>query len=199
MKKTIFGMMMAAAALSACAGGSKAPQGNTAAQEAGDPTETVSDNAQTAGQEQAGNQQQAGQEQTSEGLAPDFTLNDINGKPLTLSSLRGKYVILDFWGSWCVWCIKGIPQMKAYYEKYAGKFEILGIDCNDSEDDWKAAVEKYQLPWLHVYNTSDSRVLADYGIEGFPTKVIVGPDGKVVQTVVGEDPQFYTLLDTLFK
>ncbi len=44
--------------------------------------------------------------------APDFTLNDINGKPLTLSSLRGKYVVLDFWGSWCIWCIKGMPKMK---------------------------------------------------------------------------------------
>ena len=75
-------------------------------------------------------------------MAPDFTLNDLSGKPLTLSSLRGKYVILDFWGSWCVWCIKGFPQMKEYYQKYAGKFEILGIDCNDPEAKWKAAVEK---------------------------------------------------------
>ena len=46
--------------------------------------------------------------------APDFTLNDINGQPPKLSSLRGKYVILDFWGSWCVWCIKGFPKMKEY-------------------------------------------------------------------------------------
>ena len=50
-------------------------------------------------------------------VAPDFTLDDINGKPFTLSSLRGKYVVLDFWGSWCGWCIKGMPDMKKYYEK----------------------------------------------------------------------------------
>lgn len=131
--------------------------------------------------------------------APDFTLNDINGRPLTLSSLRGKYVILDFWGSWCGWCIKGFPQMKEYYQKYSGKFEILGIDCNDPEVKWKAAVEKYDLPWLHVYNTNDSGVLEQYGIQGFPTKIIVGPDGKIVQTIIGEDPAFYTLLDKLFQ
>ena len=131
--------------------------------------------------------------------APDFTLNDINGKPLTLSSLRGKYVILDFWGSWCGWCIKGIPDMKNYYNKYKGKFEILGIDCNDSEAKWKAAVEKYEMPWLHVYNPRDSKVLEQYGIQGFPTKIIVGPDGNIVKTIVGEDPAFYTLLDELFK
>ena len=131
--------------------------------------------------------------------APDFTLNDINGQPLKLSSLRGKYVILDFWGSWCVWCIKGFPKMKEYYQKYAGKFEILGIDCNDSEEKWKAAVAKYELPWLHVYNTDNSGVLEQYAIQGFPTKIIVGPDGKIVQTVIGEDPAFYTLLDKLFQ
>ena len=131
--------------------------------------------------------------------APNFTLNDLDGKPLSLESLRGKYVILDFWGSWCVWCIKGIPQMKEYYTKYQGKFEILGIDCNDTDEKWRDAVKKHELPWLHVYNPRESSVLKDYGIQGFPTKIIVGPDGKIVKTIVGEDPQFYTLLDELFK
>ena len=149
--------------------------------------------AQQKAEEEAAKKQAAGIE------APDFTLNDLNGKPLTLSSLRGKYVILDFWGSWCGWCIKGFPEMKEYYKKYAGKFEILGVDCNDTQAKWKAAVEKNELPWLHVYNPRDSKVLEQYGIQGFPTKIIVGPDGKIVKTIVGEDPAFYTLLDELFK
>lgn len=136
--------------------------------------------------------------ETSANAAPDFTLNDINGKPLTLSSLRGKYVVLDFWGSWCVWCIKGIPDMKNYYEKYKGKFEILGIDCNDSEEKWKAAVERYELPWLHVYCPRESGLFEQYGIQGFPTKIIIDPEGNIVQTIVGEDPAFYALLDELF-
>ena len=130
--------------------------------------------------------------------APDFTLNDIQGKPLSLKSLRGKYVILDFWGSWCGWCIKGFPEMKKYYNKYKGKFEILGVDCNDTEAKWKEAVKKNELPWLHVYNPRESSVLSDYGVQGFPTKIIIGPDGKIVKTIVGEDPAFYTLLDELF-
>lgn len=140
----------------------------------------------------------AGQLQAEGREAPDFTLTDINGSPLALSSLRGKYVVLDFWGSWCGWCIKGFPEMKEYYNKYKGKFEILGIDCNDPEQKWRDAVKKYELPWLHVYNPRESKVLADYGIQGFPTKIIIGPDGKIVKTIVGEDPQFYTLLDQLF-
>ena len=131
--------------------------------------------------------------------APVFTLNDLEGKPLALTSLRGKYVILDFWGSWCVWCIEGFPQMKEYYAKYPGKFEILGVDCNDTEEKWKAAVKKHELPWLHVYCPKESTLLADYGVANFPTKIIIGPDGKIVKTIVGEDPSFYTLLDELFN
>ena len=132
--------------------------------------------------------------------APDFTLKDLNGNDLALSSLRGKYVVLDFWGSWCSWCIKGIPKMKEYYNKYAGKFEILGIDCNDTEDKWQDAVKKYELSWKHVYNPCENnQVVTDYAIEGYPTKIIIDPQGKIVKTVVGEDPEFYTFLDELFK
>ena len=135
-----------------------------------------------------------------EGLpAPDFTLNDLNGQPLALSSLRGKYVVLDFWGSWCGWCIKGIPDMKKYYEKYKGKLEILGIDCRDTEEKWKAAVEKHELPWLHVRNAGDPDVSILYAIQGYPTKIVVDPEGKIAKIVVGEDPAFYEYLDELFK
>lgn len=138
--------------------------------------------------------------------APDFTLKDIDGNDFTLSSLRGKYVILDFWGSWCGWCIKGMPQMKEYYKKYAGKFEIVGVDCNDTDQKWKDAVKKHELPWKHVYNPRANseeehagNVLGKYGIQGFPTKIVISPEGKIVKTIVGEDPAFYTLLDELFS
>ena len=129
--------------------------------------------------------------------AKDFTLNDINGNPLSLSALRGKYVILDFWGSWCGWCIKGIPDMKAYYNKYKDRLEILGIDCNDSETAWKSAVDKYEIPWLHVYNPSTSTLTDDYNITGYPTKIIIDPNGNINKVVVGEDPAFYDYLDQL--
>lgn len=149
-------------------------------------------------EEAAKMQEEAARKQAVGIDAPSFTLNDIEGKPLSLSSLRGKYVILDFWGSWCGWCIKGFPKMKEYYSKYAGKFEILGIDCGDTEARWKAAVEKHQLPWLHVYVPEGATITKDYGITGYPTKIIVGPDGKIFKSIIGEDPAFYELLDELF-
>ena len=139
------------------------------------------------------------QEDTDAMMAPDFTLNDIYGMPLTLSSFRGTYVVLDFWGSWCPWCIKGIPEMKKYYQKYSGKFEIIGIDCNDPVEKWKAAVANYDMPWKHVYNPKGSRLAQQYDIQGYPTKIIIDPQGRVDKVVVGEDPAFYTYLDELFK
>ena len=133
-------------------------------------------------------------------LAPDFELPDLQGNPLKLSSLRGKYVVLDFWGSWCIWCIRGIPHMKEAYRKYKDKMEILGIDCQDTEEKWKAAVEEHKLPWLQVRCPEDylQTLGQQYRIQGFPTKVIIDPEGRLVKVVVGEDPAFYTFLDQLF-
>ena len=133
-------------------------------------------------------------------LAPDFELPDLQGNPLKLSSLRGKYVVLDFWCSWCIWCIRGIPAMKEAYAKHKDKMEILGVDCNDSEEKWKEAVAEHSLPWLQVRCPDDKlQALSNqYNIEGFPTKIVIDPEGKLVKVVVGEDPAFYTFLDELF-
>lgn len=132
-------------------------------------------------------------------MAPEFSLPDLQGNDLALSSLRGKYVVLDFWGSWCVWCIRGIPHMKETYAKYKDRMEILGIDCQDPEDKWKAAVENYELPWLQVRCSDDKLgILAkQYQIEGFPTKAVIDPEGRLLKVSSGEDPAFYTYLDEL--
>lgn len=139
--------------------------------------------------------------ETNEDLAPDFELPDLQGNPLKLSSLRGKYVVIDFWGSWCIWCIRGFPKMKEAYTKHKDKMEILGVDCNDRESKWKAAVEEYALPWLQVRCPNEKlKVLAtQYNVEGFPTKVIIDPRGKLVKVFIGEDPNFYPFLDSLFS
>lgn len=127
-------------------------------------------------------------------MAPDFTLNDIQGKAVSLSDFRGKWVIVDFWGSWCGWCIKGFPNLKEAYAQYEGKLEIIGVDCGDTPDRWRAAVKKYSLPWVNVYNAESDAVEQLYGVQGFPTKIIVDPDGHVYKIVVGEDPAFYDYL-----
>ena len=143
-------------------------------------------------------EREAAKKNTVEGnVAPDFTLKSIDGKNISLSSLKGKVVVLDFWGSWCGWCIKGMPKMKEYYAKYKGKLEILGIDCNDTEQKWRDAVKKHELPWLHVRNEGHPDVTVLYGIRGLPTKTAVNAQGKISKIVVGESEDFYTYLDQL--
>ncbi len=128
-------------------------------------------------------------------IAPDFTLQKSDGTSFTLSSLRGKYVLLDFWGSWCVWCIKGFPELKQFYADNKERLEVVGIACKDTHKDWLAAVEKHQLPWTNVYNPTDAAVTEDminlYNISGFPTKILLDPEGRIAEICVGENPEFY--------
>ncbi len=129
-------------------------------------------------------------------IAYNFTLKDINGNDFSLSSLRGKHVVLDFWGSWCSYCIQGLPRMKELYAKYKGKLEIVGIDCEEPEAQWEKAVKEYSLPWINVYN-GDNGVDTRYGVSGFPTKIVVGPDGKIIETFEGENPEFYVSVEKI--
>lgn len=119
--------------------------------------------------------------------AKDFALEDLNGQQLSLSSLRGKYVLLDFWGSWCVNCIAAFPRMKACYEQHRDKLEILGVAIHDEKDKWKASVEKNELPWKLVLDTEGENSVAErYGIVAAPTYVLIDPEGKVLNWNLGE-------------
>ena len=137
--------------------------------------------------------------QSGEIEAPNFILENLEGKEISLSDFRGKWVILDFWGSWCPWCIKGFPELKEAYSKYGDKLEIIGIDCRESQEAWKAGVAKYELPWVNVYNPENSQVLGEYGVQGFPTKAIIDPAGKIRNITVGHDPAFFNVLNKLME
>lgn len=135
---------------------------------------------------------------SSGAIAPDFTLTDLNGKTVKLSDYAGKYVVLDFWGTWCVWCVKGIPQMKQYYEKHKKNVVFLSIACRDKEEKVKAFVEKESIKWLNVMNGTDAQDVAfQYGVSGFPTKIILEPGLKVKNRYLGEVPEFYQDLDNI--
>lgn len=129
---------------------------------------------------------------------PDFSLIDIDGKEVTLADFSGKYALLDFWGTWCRYCVMGIPEMKEYYQKYSDKIEFVGIDCRETQEAWKAGVEKYGLEWTNLYNGYDQSLIVEYGIQGYPSKIIISPDGKVVEAFLGEDPALYEKLDEMF-
>ena len=132
-------------------------------------------------------------------MAPDFTLKNDKGHDVALSSLRGKYIVLDFWGTWCGWCIKGVPAMKEMYKKYSDRLEIVGIACGDTEDVWKECIAKNGMNWTNLINNDNVNVPKMYSIKGFPTKIILDEKGRVLKTVIGESAEFYTYVDSLMK
>ena len=146
-------------------------------------------------------QEEARQAEVASGKieAPAFTLPDLKGKMVSLSDFTGKWVVLDFWGSWCGWCVKGFPALKEAYQKYGDKIVINGIDCNESEEDWREGVKKHELPWINVYNGNDRALYEAYNITGFPTKAIINPEGRLVDLTTGEDPSFFTRLADFLK
>ena len=133
--------------------------------------------------------------------APDFQLEDINGNLRKLSQFAGKYVVLDFWGSWCGVCIAGFPKMKEYYEKYTEKMVMLGIDCKDTKDRWKSAVKRLNIPWVQLYNGTipPNDLMKEYAVSSFPTKIIISPEGTIEKVFIGEDPGFYKYLDSIIN
>ena len=122
--------------------------------------------------------------------APDFSLNDLNGNSVSLSDFRGKWIIIDFWGSWCSPCLKGIPELKEIYRQYGDKIEIIGVDCNDSEESWRNAVARLELPWVSVYQPGEGTVTKAYNVSAFPTKVAINPNGKIQKIYSGASPTF---------
>ena len=140
------------------------------------------------------------QQQTAGMMAPDFSLTSTEGRQVSLSQMRGKYVVIDFWGSWCHWCIKGFPELKAFYAKHKDKVEVVGIDCGDTDAQWRKAVADHKLPWISVKNGEGSQDMAKaYGVSGFPTKYIVSPKGELLGMAVGDDPSFFDKLEELLR
>ena len=115
-------------------------------------------------------------------LVDDFMLNDPKNNPMKFSSLRGKYVLIDFWGSWCGPCHKAFPRLKELYSKYHDKgFEILGIATESSTDAWAKDIVNNQLPWLQMVDDKTKNVSAkQFAVTEYPTTVLVDPDGKII-------------------
>ncbi|MDR2271012.1 MAG: redoxin family protein [Sphingobacterium sp.] len=129
-------------------------------------------------------------------VAIDFQRTDQHGKQVKLSDLRGKYVLLDFWGSWCVPCRRSHPHLKELYQEYKDRgFEILAIanekkgkTLEERKKTWMEAIHTDEIPWIHVLADEGSGapdVLNTYGITGFPTKILLDREGRIVMRTLG--------------
>jgi len=112
----------------------------------------------------------------------DFTLNDPKNNPMKFSSLKGKYVLIDFWGSWCGPCHKAFPRLKELYSKYNDKgFEILGIATESDIDAWTKDIVKSELPWLQMVDDKTKKVSQkQFAVTEYPTTVLIDPNGKII-------------------
>ncbi len=201
MKKLfIAAAFMTSLLLAGCNGGQKDSGNNTVAEDHGEIVPIENDSTAD-GQQDADAKEDLGYnpELLKTGApAPAIKLKDVNGGELSLTDLKGKHVVIDFWGTWCPWCVKGIPEMKKYYDKYSDKLEILSVDCGDAEDDWKDAVKEHEMNWKNVHDPQ-GKTSELYEIQGFPTKIVLDPNGNILKVFVGEGEEFYQYLDTLFK
>ena len=115
--------------------------------------------------------------------AIDFSQPDMNGKMISLSSFKGKYVLVDFWASWCGPCRAESPNLVKAYSKYKEKnFEIFGVSLDQSKDKWLKAVNDDQYTWTQVSEVKgwETAVAQEYGIEGIPFNILVDPNGYIV-------------------
>lgn len=116
-------------------------------------------------------------------IAPQIALPDPSGKVIPLSSLRGKYVLVDFWASWCGPCRGENPNNVRLYQKYAGpKFEIYGVSLDSRKDAWTQAIQQDNLTWTQVSDLGfwRSSVVPLYNIEAIPATVLLDPSGKII-------------------
>jgi len=115
--------------------------------------------------------------------APEISLPNPNGEIVTLSSLKGKYVLIDFWAAWCRPCRMENPNVKRMYETYASEgFEILGVSIDRKREDWVRAIEKDGLPWKHVLDlqrTGDGPARI-YEVETIPATYLIDPEGNIL-------------------
>jgi thiol-disulfide isomerase/thioredoxin len=126
--------------------------------------------------------------------AKDFSAKELNGGTLTLSSLKGKYVLIDFWASWCVPCRKSMPHVKELYGLYKNKgLEVIGISDDDRDSAaWIKAVTKdgtslwhnvlrgFDMGKMQRHEKNDLDISEKFGIHSLPTKILIDPDGKII-------------------
>ncbi|MEO5997433.1 MAG: TlpA disulfide reductase family protein [Chitinophagaceae bacterium] len=133
--------------------------------------------------------------------AIEFTQNDPDGKPISLASFRGKYVLIDFWASWCGPCRQENPNVVNTYKKFKDRnFTVLGISLDKTRDPWLKAIKDDNLTWTHVSDLKfwNNEVAQKYKVQGIPKNYLIDPKGKIIARDL-RGPLLAQRLDELLK
>ncbi len=118
-------------------------------------------------------------------IAPDFTLAKADGSSFTLSSLKGKYVLVDFWASWCKPCMVDMPNVIELYKTYKDKgFEIVGVSLDREKEAWLNTIKTPGMEWIHVWDMDgdvQGGVATKFGVTGIPHTVLLDKEGKIIE------------------
>jgi thiol-disulfide isomerase/thioredoxin len=115
--------------------------------------------------------------------APTVAVLDTTGKPFRLSDLKGKYVLVDFWATWCAPCLAELPTLQAAYARYHAKgFEIVSISLDETIDPLNDFLKARKLPWRQIHNATCRGDAVDaFGVNNIPASFLIGPDGTVLR------------------
>ena len=122
-----------------------------------------------------------------ENFAPDFSFTSSEGEHITLDDLRGKVVLLDFWGTWCPPCVESVPELRSLHKRYSKEgspFMLIGISSDSNEEEWKEFTAKNKMIWPQ-YRDKDRRIQRAFGVRAFPTYILIDHEGVVRFQSVG--------------
>jgi thiol-disulfide isomerase/thioredoxin len=135
-----------------------------------------------------------------ENYAPEFSFTSLSGEQVSLDSLQGKVVLLDFWGTWCGPCVESVPDLRQLHKKYANdpSFVLIGISSDRDDDVWREFTQKNKMAWPQ-YRDKDGKILRAFRIGSFPTYVILDHEGIIRHRSVGMTWSRASSLDSEIK
>ena len=126
--------------------------------------------------------------------------NVMNGADFDMSSLKGKFVIIDFWGTWCGACLSGVPEMKKFRDEHADKLQIVGLSKDRNVEKVQKCMTKHGMNWPNIMvGKGEQDFVAKYNVQGYPTKILLDRNGKILLRYVGEKEDFYHDVEKLIS
>jgi len=126
--------------------------------------------------------------------------NVMDGADFNINSLKGKYVIIDFWGTWCGACLAGVPEMKKFRDEHADRLQIVGLAKDRNLEKVQKCMTKNEMNWPNILvGKGEQDFVAKYNVQGYPTKILLDRNGKILLRSVGEKEDFYHEVEKLIK